>query len=230
MTKNITALENKINVTFADKQLLQRAVTHRSYLNENPEKDISHNERLEFLGDAVLELITTDFLFTNYPDRPEGELTAIRAALVNTDSISQAATEIAVESHLRLSKGEAQDTGRGRDFILANTYEALIGAIYLDQGYAAAEGFVAETLLTKAETIIAEDSWRDAKSVFQEEAQERMSITPTYKTLQESGPDHDKTFTVGVFLEDTKAGEGAGPSKQEAEQAAAQAALDARNW
>lgn len=230
MTKDISTLEDTIDITFDNKQLLQRAVTHRSYLNEHSGEDIEHNERLEFLGDAVLELVTTDFLFENYPDRPEGELTAIRAALVNTDSISEVGDEIGLESHLRLSKGEREATGRGRQFILANTYEAVIGAIYKDQGYAQAQEFIHSTLLYKAEQIIASGSWRDPKSIFQEAAQEEVSITPEYKTLDESGPDHDKVFTVGVFLEDEKVAEGEGKSKQEAESTAAEKALEKKEW
>lgn len=230
MTDNITKLEDKINVTFSNKNLLRKAVTHRSYLNENPEEDIYHNERLEYLGDAVLELITTDYLFDHHPDRPEGELTAIRAALVNTDSIAEAAQEVGLEPHLRLSKGEQEDTGRGRLFILANTYEAVIGAVYKDQGYEAATNFVDWSLLKKADEIIASGSWRDPKSVFQEHAQEEVSITPEYKTLESEGPDHDKVFTVGVFLEDKKVAEGEGKSKQEAESEAASAALQEKGW
>lgn len=230
MTDSISNLENKISVNFSNKSLLQKAVTHRSYLNENPDENISHNERLEYLGDAVLELITTDYLFDNYPDRPEGELTAIRAALVNTDSIAEAAQEIDLEPHLRLSKGERNDTGRGRLFILANTYEAVIGAIYKDQGYNVATDFVGWTLLKKADDIIASGSWRDPKSVFQEQAQEQVSITPEYKTLESEGPDHDKVFTVGVFLDDQKVAEGKGKSKQEAESNAAKQAMEVKSW
>lgn len=230
MSDSIKKLEEKIGVNFTDTSLLRKAVTHRSYLNENPGEDISHNERLEYLGDAVLELITTDYLFDHHPNRPEGELTAIRAALVNTNSIAEAAQEVGLEPHLRLSKGEQEDTGRGRQFILANTYEAVIGAIYKDQGYQAAAEFVDWTLLKKADEIIASDSWRDPKSVFQEQAQEQVSITPEYKTLKSEGPDHDKVFTVGVFLEDEKVAEGEGKSKQEAESEAASAALSKKNW
>jgi ribonuclease-3 len=230
MSDNILQLEDKITVEFSDKSLLKKAVTHRSYLNENPDEDIYHNERLEYLGDAVLELITTDYLFDNHPGRPEGELTAIRAALVNTESIAEAANEVGLEPHLRLSKGEREDTGRGRQFILANTYEAVIGAIYKDQGYEAAADFVDWTLLKKADEIIASNSWRDPKSVFQERAQEHVSITPEYKTLKSEGPDHDKLFTVGVFLEDEKVAEGEGKSKQEAESEAASAALAKKGW
>jgi len=227
---DIRKLEEKIGVTFNNTDLLKKSVTHRSYLNENPNEGIHHNERLEFLGDAVLELVTTDYLFKNYPDRPEGELTAIRAALVNTESIATSGREVGLNPHLRLSKGERQDTGRGREFILANTYEAVIGAVYVDQGYTAARNFIADTLLTRATEVIESQGWRDAKSVFQEKAQEKVSITPEYKTLDESGPDHDKVFTVGVFLEDKKVAEGEGKSKQEAESEAAKQALEEKNW
>ncbi len=227
---NLSQFEENIDVDFDDKSLLQRAFTHRSYLNEHPDEDIQHNERLEFLGDAVLELVVTDHLFKSYPDRPEGELTAIRAALVNTDSISQAANKVGAEKHLRLSKGEAQDTGRGRQFILANTYEAIIGSIYLDQGLGTAREFIQDTLLENLDALVKTEGWRDAKSLFQEKAQEHVSITPTYETLDESGPDHDKVFTVGVFLKDKKIAEGKGKSKQEAESAAAETALDKQGW
>lgn len=222
--------ENKIDVTFNDKELLARAFTHRSYLNEHPQKNIKHNERLEFLGDAVLELAVTDHLFSAYPDRPEGELTAIRAALVNTLSISDAAKELEAEQYLRLSKGEAKDTGRGRRFILANTYEAIIGALYLDQGYQQAADFIKKTLLHNVADIVKHERWRDAKSVFQEEAQKHVSVTPTYSITDESGPDHDKVFTVGVFLDDEQIASGSGKSKQEAESVAAEAALEVKGW
>jgi len=230
MHQRVSDFAAQIDVEFKDMQLLRRAFTHRSYLNEADRDDLKHNERLEFLGDAVLELATTHFLFAQYPDRPEGELTAIRAALVNTESISAAAKSLSAEDYLRLSKGEAKSTGRGRDVILANTYEAIIGAIYLDQGYESARDFISDTLFGKAEEIVSQESWRDDKSLFQEKAQENVSITPTYKTLSASGPDHDKVFTVGVFLEDEKVAEGEGKSKQEAESEAARRALEDKNW
>lgn len=230
MKKNLAKFTNKIGLKFKNQTLLKRALTHRSYLNEHPDEDTKHNERLEFLGDAVLELVVTDHLFNEYPERTEGELTAIRAALVNTGSLSKVAGKLELGSYLRLSKGEAKDTGRGRQFILADTYEALIGALYLDQNYSAARNFIAKTLFVDLEEIIKSGDWRDAKSVFQEEAQARVGITPTYKTLKEAGPDHDKLFTVGVFLEDEKVAEGNGKSKQEAESEAATLALSSRGW
>lgn len=200
------------------------ALTHRSYLNEHRTAG-NHNERLEFLGDAVLELAATRFLFDRFPTKPEGELTAYRAALVNTYSLAESADALGLNDMLLLSKGERKDTGRARQIILANAYEALLGAIYLDQGYDAAAAFVARTLEPKIDAVIANRTWQDAKSHFQEIAQEKRSITPSYKTLNEVGPDHDKQFTVGVFLGDKEIARGEGKSKQEAEQAAAQAAL-----
>ena len=215
-----------LNLSFSNLDLLEEALTHRSYLNENKDAR-AHNERLEFLGDAVLELAVTRFLYDKFPERPEGDLTAFRAALVNTVSIAESAEAIGLNDLLFLSKGESRDRGRARQIILANAFEALIGAIYLDQGYDAAERFIGENLYAKIDQVIADRTWQDAKSRFQEIAQERRSITPAYRTLKEDGPDHDKRFTVGVFLGDEKVTEGEGKSKQEAEQAAARAALDA---
>lgn len=223
---DLAALEGRIGVAFSNKELLEEAVTHRSYLNEHREYAGNHNERLEFLGDAVLELAATHFLFDKFPGKPEGELTAYRAALVNTVSLAESAQALAVGEHLRLSKGEAKDTGRARDVILANTFEAIIGAIYLDQGYDAADAFIARTILPKLDGLIAKGAHQDAKSRFQEMAQEKRGITPYYKVLAEEGPDHDKRFTVGVFLGEEEIARGIGPAKQEAEQAAAQAGLD----
>ena len=230
--KNFSKFEEKIGISFNDQSLLRRAFTHRSYLNENQDQDneMRHNERLEFLGDAVLELVVTEFLFSEYSNRPEGELTAIRAALVNTVTLSEAADQMGMNEFLLLSKGEAKDTGRARQFILANTFEAVIGAIYLDGGYDAAQKFIADTIFPLVDDIVEQDLWQDAKSKFQEEAQEHVSITPTYKTLKESGPDHDKQFTIGVYLRTEKVAEGEGKSKQEAEQEAARVALEKHRW
>ena len=215
-----------LGVTFKNLDLLVEALTHRSYLNEHRTGG-NHNERLEFLGDAVLELAVTHFLFEKFPGKPEGDLTAYRAALVNTFSLADEAERLGVNDMLLLSKGERKDTGRARQIILANAFEAILGALYLDQGYEAAERFLSVNLYQKIDTVIEKRSWQDAKSHFQEVAQDKKGITPTYKTLLEEGPDHDKRFTVGVFLEGKKEiARGEGPSKQEAEQAAAQAALD----
>lgn len=226
--------EKKIGVGFKDKSLLETAFTHRSYLNENRTTPASrrreHNERLEFLGDAVLELVVTEFLFMKYPEKTEGELTSLRAALVNTVSISEAATKLGMNDFLLLSRGEAKDTGRARNIILANAFEAVIGAIYLDQGYAAAQTFIADQLFHKTDEVVEKRLWQDAKSRFQEIAQERVGVTPTYELTDQSGPDHDKRFVVGVFLGREKIALGEGKSKQEAEQDAAQKALTAKGW
>lgn len=220
------AHSEKLGVTFKNLDLLIEALTHRSYLNEHRTTPGSHNERLEFLGDAVLELAVTHFLFTKFPTKPEGDLTAYRAALVNTYSLAETAEGLGVNDMLLLSKGEKKDTGRARQIILANAFEAILGAIYLDQGFEAAEAFVAKNLYPKIDYVLKNRTWQDAKSQFQEVAQDKKSVTPTYKTLSETGPDHDKQFTVGVFLADKEVARGDGKSKQEAEQAAAQAALD----
>jgi ribonuclease-3 len=222
--------EQRVGYAFKDATLLKQAFTHRSYLNENKHHDVEHNERLEFLGDAVLELVATTFLFRAYPDKPEGDLTSYRAALVNTQSISDAASNLGMNDFLLLSKGEAKDTGRARQYILANTFEAFIGALYLDQGYAAAETFVHDNLLGKAEEIVKKKLWQDAKSKFQELAQEHVGVTPNYQMVGESGPDHDKRFIAGVYLRELEIARGEGKSKQEAEQDAAQAALKKKGW
>ena len=227
---SLAPFEEASGVTFKNKDYILQAFTHRSYLNEHRDFPLPHNERLEFLGDAVLELVTTEFLFGEYPDRPEGELTAIRAALVNTTSISDAGNKLDMSDYLLLSKGEAKDTGRARQYILANTFEAVIGAIYLDQGYEAAKSFIAKNILSKAPEIVEKSLWQDAKSVFQEKAQEHVSITPEYRTLKEEGPDHDKEFSVGVYLKKELAAEGKGRSKQEAEVDAARKALAVKGW
>ena len=200
-----------LNLTFNNLDLLEEALTHRSYLNENKTAR-AHNERLEFLGDAVLELAVTRFLYDRFPGKPEGDLTAFRAALVNTVSISESAETIGLNDLLFLSKGESRDQGRARQIILANAFEALLGAIYLDQGYDAAEAFIGKHLYPKIESVLANRSWQDAKSRYQELAQEREGITPQYRTIKEEGPDHDKLFTVGVYLNDRKIAEGEGPS------------------
>lgn len=219
----------KLGITFKNYDLFEEALTHRSYLNEHKDAR-AHNERLEFLGDAVLELAVTHFLFTKYPSKPEGDLTSFRAALVNTVSLAESAELIGLNDMLFLSKGESKDTGRARQIILANAFEALLGAMYLDQGYDAAESFIATHLYAKIDPVVKERSWQDAKSKFQELAQEKKGKTPAYRTLSEVGPDHDKIFRVGVFVGEENIAEGEGHSKQEAEQAAAQAAIDKTGW
>jgi ribonuclease-3 len=227
---NINECEKILGATFKNKELLRTAFTHRSYLNENRKLRMEHNERLEFLGDAVLELIVTEFLFAKYPGKPEGELTAFRSALVNANILSGLAEKLGMNNYLLLSRGEAKDTGRARQIILANVFEAVIGAIFLDRGYAAARKFVERVLLPMTDDIVTNKQWLDAKSHFQEKAQDIVGITPSYKTLSEVGPDHDKKFTVGVYLGSEKVAEGEGQSKQEAEQAAAEKALEVKKW
>src|SRR3989344_7737030 len=227
---NFSNFEKKTGLIFKDKDLLKQAFVHRSYINENPSASLSHNERLEFLGDAVLELVVTDFLYKKYRSYTEGELTALRSALVNAVIISDVALQIGMNDYLLLSKGEAKDNGKARVYILANTYEAYIGALYLDQGIDAVDKFINKTLLPQNEEIVNKKLWRDAKSLVQEKAQEFVNVTPAYKVLHESGPDHDKHFTVGIYFGPTLVAEGKGKSKQEAEQSAALAALKVKNW
>lgn len=227
---DLSAFEKITNIVFNDKKLLEQAFIHRSYINESTGSKLSHNERLEFLGDAVLELIVTDYLYNKYPDRDEGELTAYRSALVNAVIIGEVAQAIGMNDYLLLSKGEAKDAGRARSYILANTYEAYVGAVYIDQGYDVARDFIARTLFGKIDTIVAKKLWRDAKSLVQEKSQEYLNVTPVYKVISESGPDHDKHFTIGVFFGDEQIAIGKGKSKQEAEQAAARSALEIKDW
>lgn len=227
---NFSNFEKKTKIIFKNKDLLEQAFIHRSYINENPKTKLSHNERLEFLGDAVLELVVTNFLYKKYPTYTEGELTSLRSALVNAVIISEIATDVGMNDYLLLSKGETKDKGKARQYILANTYEAYVGALYLDQGIDAADKFINKTLLHKTEEIVSKKLWRDAKSLVQEKAQEFVNVTPAYKVLSESGPDHDKHFTVGIFFGANKIADGKGQSKQEAEQSAAMAALKAKNW
>ncbi len=228
--QSLEKLQIILGVTFTDVTNLLTAVTHRSYLNEHREATWDHNERVEFLGDAVLELVVTDHLFNKYPEKPEGELTAVRAALVNTISLANASEKLGVNDYLLMSKGEAKDTGRARQYILANVFEACIGAIYLDQGYGAAQKFIADRLFIKTDEIVQKRLWQDPKSSFQELAQENASVTPTYKTIGQEGPDHDRVFTVGVYLKNDLVAEGKGRSKQEAEQQAAEQAAEAKGW
>jgi ribonuclease-3 len=199
-------------------------------LNENKSSTAEHNERLEFLGDAVLELVVTEFLFKKFKSKPEGELTAYRSALVNANTLASVAEDINVNDFLLLSKGEAKDNGRARQVIMANAMESIIGAIFLDSGYEAAEKFVSQHILPLTEQIIAQGTFIDSKSLFQEKAQENTGITPSYKTINEEGPDHSKVFTIGVYLETELIVEGTGKSKQEAEQNAAQKALKIKGW
>jgi ribonuclease III len=232
MSINFEKLAERIGASFTDMALLRTACTHRSYLNENRSTGLEHNERLEFLGDAVLELVVTSFLFRKYPKKAEGDLTAYRSAIVNAHSLTKVAEHLNLNEFMLLSKGEAKDTGRARSIILANAVEAVIGAIYLDKGYDAAANFISAHILEviDIDDIVQKKLWLDAKSRFQERAQEKMGKTPSYKTLKEVGPDHDKQFTLGVFLGDIQIATGSGPSKQEAEQKAAEKALEVKGW
>ncbi|MBI4920062.1 ribonuclease III [Candidatus Azambacteria bacterium] len=230
MDKNFDDLQQKLEVKFKNKNLLKQAFVHRSYLNENPAFELGHNERLEYLGDAVLELAVTEYLFRNYPDLAEGEMTNLRAALVNTQMLSKIADRLGFNDFLYLSKGEAKENGRGRQYILANTFEAFTGALFLDQNYKAAENFIYKNLIPELQDIIDKKLWRDSKSLFQEAAQERAGITPTYEVLKESGPDHAKKFVVGVYLGKELVAQGEGSSKNEAQQQAAENALKVKNW
>ena len=197
---DISQFEAKLGVSFRSKDLLQQALVHRSYLNENPGFRLSNNERLEYLGDAVLELIVSEELYRRFPDKAEGDLTSFRAALVNSRMLSETAVDLGINNYLLLSRGETKDVGRARQFILANAFEAIIGAIYLDGGYAAAAGFIQKILFPKIDEVVDKKLYRDPKSLFQEEAQEREGLTPTYEVVKEWGPDHDKHFIVGVFV------------------------------
>jgi ribonuclease III len=228
--KDFKPLEKKLNLKFKNKDLLIQAFCHRSFLNENPDFYLNNNERLEFLGDAVLELVVTENLFEKYPKKSEGELTNWRAALVNARMLAEIAKGLGLNSFLLLSKGETKELGKARQYILANTFEALVGAIYLDQGYKKAEDFIKKHVIKKLPEIVEKGLFKDAKSRFQEEAQERVGITPTYKVVREWGPDHAKHFIIGVFLEKELVAKGKGFSKQEAEEVAAENALAEKGW
>lgn len=219
-----TYASKTLGVKFKNIEILITAFTHRSYLNEHRKSAKEHNERLEFLGDAVLELAVTKHLYTNY-DRPEGILTNWRSALVRTESISAAADRLDMADYLRLSRGEKRGSDRAREQILANTYEAVVGAVYLDQGFEVAEEFIDRTILATLEGILEDGSWMDPKSLLQEQTQKDEGFTPVYKVLSEEGPDHEKQFMVGVYINDKERGRGEGPSKQLAQQEAAKQAL-----
>lgn len=223
-------LEQTLGVTFQNTDTLRQALVHRSYLNEHPDFPLGHNERLEFLGDAVLELVVTENLYQNY-ENPEGELTNWRAALVNAEMLSSLCAKLGIEPYLHLSKGESKDKdSKARKYILANAFEAIIGAIYLDQGWDAAKEFVDTRVLCELPNILKNRLYIDPKSRFQEAAQEHLGITPSYKVLSETGPDHEKQFEVGVFLGKERVAVGTGTSKQEAQVAAAQAGIEAKSW
>lgn len=218
-------LEKNIGVTFKNKDLLTEALTHRSYLNEYPHWPLPHNERLEYLGDAVLELLVSEELFKKFPNEPEGQLTVFRAALVNYQILAKVAERIGMQKFILMSRGEKKDTGRAREVILANAMEALVGALYLDRGFEAMRPFVDKFVMSNLDEVLKTRSYKDAKSELQEIVQEKMKLTPTYRTLDETGPAHKRIFTMGVYYGDTLIAKGSGPSKQEAELEAAKNAL-----
>ena len=228
--KEFSELEKKLNIFFKNKDLLTQAFIHRSYLNENPQVELGNNERLEFLGDAVLELVSTEDLYGKYPAEPEGKLTSWRASLVNTKMISSVAARLGFADFLLLSKGESKESGKSRQYILANTFEAFIGGLYLDQGYPACADFIKKNLMIELPKIIDQELYKDAKSRFQEIAQEKAKVTPSYQVLEEQGPDHAKYFVVGVYLGPEFVAKGGGYSKQEAEEETAKKALEAKGW
>ncbi len=230
MKKNFKEFEERIGVEFKDIKLLENAFVHRSFINENSKTGLEHNERLEFLGDAVLELSVTDFLFNKFKNKNEGDLTAHRAALVNAVTLSEIALELEMNEYLFLSKGEAKDVGRARQSILADAYEAVIGAIYMEQGFAKADEFIKKTLLSKTDEVVKRGLLKDAKSKVQEKSQSIYSLTPKYRVMKETGPDHDKKFIVAIYFGSELVAEGDGKSKQEAEQVAAQNALKNKGW
>jgi len=221
-------LEASLGLAFSDTGLLKESLTHRSYLNENPRWSPRHNERLEYLGDAVLELVVSDDLYRNYPDSDEGELTAVRAALVNYQSLARMATTLELGAYVRMSRGESRDTGRAREVILANAMEAVIGALYLDGGMAPVTALVQRHLLGQVDRILATKSYKDPKSALQESVQQLERVTPTYRVLAEDGPAHQRVFSVGVYVGEALLAEGRGASKQDAEVEAAEKALSAR--
>lgn len=229
--KQFQQLQKRIGVKFKNQDLLHQALVHRSYLNENPSFHLGHNERLEYLGDAVLELVVTDFLFANFPRATEGDMTSWRASLVNSKMLASISRQLDVEPLLYLSKGESKDTSsKARSYILTNALEALIGAMYLDRGYKTAEKFIQKFILVQLPHILAQRLDVDPKSKFQELAQEKLRVTPRYDVLEEKGPDHAKWFRVGVFLGDDLVASGEGSSKQEAQMDAARKGLQAKDW
>ena len=222
---NIQDFQEQVGLSFFQPDLLQQVFVHRSYLNEHRSFGLGHNERLEFLGDAVLELVVTEFLYKTYPN-PEGELTNWRSALVKGEMLAQVAVELGFSEYMLLSYGEAKSGGKSKNLILANAFEALLGALYLDQGYAACQEFLTRVLLHRLPNILEQGLFIDPKSRLQEYTQEHFSLTPTYAVLQEEGPDHAKEFSVAVFAGENELGRGTGSSKQSAQVAAAQTALE----
>jgi ribonuclease-3 len=229
--KDFAKLESKLGLKFKNQEMLKQALVHRSYLNEHPDFKLDHNERLEFLGDAVLEIVVTEYLFRHFPTTPEGDLTNWRASLVNAKMLSQIADEIGLDNFLYLSRGEAKDSNtKARQYILANAVEAVIGAIYLDLGIVSSRKFIKELIITKLDEILEKHLYLDPKSKFQEKAQELFGVTPHYKVLSEEGPDHAKVFEVGLYLNEELIATGTGSSKQEAQIEAAAKGIEEKGW
>lgn len=228
--KDFSKLEQRLGIFFENKKILIEAFCHRSYLNEHPDFPYSHQERLEFLGDAILEAIVTEFLFKNFLQKGEGELTCWRAALVNSKMLAKVAKDLGFEEFLLLSKGEEKETGKARQKILANTFEAFLGALYLEKGIEFCKNFVEKNLLKYLPEVIEKGLFKDPKTMLQEQIQAKLKITPTYKVLREWGPEHAKHFEVGVFVGQKLIATGQGTSKQEAEEEAAKKALEIKNW
>ncbi len=229
MENYLEELEGKVGFVFEDKDLLRQALVHRSYLNEHRDFELDHNERMEFLGDAVLELVSTEYLYNNFSN-PEGELTNFRSALVNGKMLARVADEIGLGEYLLMSRGEERDTGKARQYLLANAFEAVTGAIYLDKGYDAAKKFITDNVLVHMDDVLEDKLYRDPKSQFQEKAQEDVGITPAYRVEKEWGPDHDRHFIVGIYLDKEKVAEGEGTSKQAAQRKAAEKGLEVKGW
>ena len=226
---DLKKLKAVLDIKIKNEDIFQEALTHRSYLNEHREHKLPHNERLEFLGDAVLELVVTKYLFDHF-DNPEGELTSFRAALVNGDMLATIGRDLGLQDFLLMSRGEAKDTGRARGYLIANALEAVIGALYIDQGYDPAKTFIEKNVMNHLEGVLDQGLQTDPKSHFQELAQEKTGVTPSYRVLKEWGPDHDRHFIAGAFLGDELVAEGEGASKQEAQREAARKGLEAKKW
>ncbi len=229
MAIDVERLAQVCGIAVRNRDFFVEAMTHRSFLNENKNHGYPHNERLEFLGDAVLELVVTEYLFTHYTN-PEGEMTAWRAALVNGEMLARVAREVGIEGFLLMSKGEAKDTGKARNYLLANAVEALIGALYRDQGYEAAQRFILAKIVSHIDEILEKKTYLDPKSYFQEKAQEHVNVTPHYQLVSETGPDHDREFTVAVYVGEEEVARGTGRSKQDAQRSAARTALEKKGW
>ncbi|OHB19008.1 MAG: ribonuclease III [Parcubacteria group bacterium RIFCSPHIGHO2_01_FULL_47_10b] len=228
--KHCKAVEQKLGIAFHNPSLIEQALVHKSYAAENPAWAHKHNERLEFLGDAVLELVVSEHLYRTHTESPEGDLTNWKSILVNTKMLSMVASDLGISEHISLSRGERISEGAKKESILANTTEAIIGALYLDQGYEAARDLVTRIIISREKEMLSRAPDYNPKGRFQEEAQRRVAVTPTYRVLEESGPDHNRHFVVGAYIGDRFIAQGTGSSKQEGEAAAAREALRVEGW